>query len=29
VAYPRSSDFRHTVNGVREREPSGIDELPA
>ncbi len=29
VAYPRSSDFRHTVNGVREREPSSIDELPA
>lgn len=29
VAYPRSSDFRHTVNGVQEREPSSIDELPA
>ncbi|HEX2175177.1 MAG TPA: catalase family protein [Nocardioidaceae bacterium] len=29
VAYPRSSDFRHTVNGVREREPASIDELPA
>ena len=29
VAYPRSSGFRHTVNGVREREPSSIDELPA
>ncbi len=29
VAYARSSDFRHTVNGVREREPSSIDELPA
>jgi hypothetical protein len=29
VAYPRSSDFRHTVNGVPEREPSSIDELPA
>jgi len=29
VAYQRSSDFRHTVNGVREREPSSIDELPA
>src|SRR3954447_7863925 len=29
VAYPRSSGFRHTVNGVQEREPSSIDELPA
>ena len=29
VAYPRSSGFRHTVNGVRELEPSSIDELPA
>ncbi len=29
VAYPRSSDFRHTVNGVQEREPASIDELPA
>ena len=29
VAYPRSSDFRHTVNGVQKREPSSIDELPA
>jgi hypothetical protein len=29
VAYPRSSDFRHTVNGVQGREPSRIDELPA
>jgi hypothetical protein len=28
VAYPRSSGFRHTVNGVQEREPSSIDELP-
>ena len=28
-AYPRSSDFRHTVNGVREQEPSSIGELPA
>jgi hypothetical protein len=29
AAYPRSSHFRHTVNGVQEREPSSIDELPA
>jgi hypothetical protein len=29
VAYRRSSDFRHKVNGVQEREPSSIDELPA
>jgi len=29
VAYPRSSDTRHRVNGVPEREPSSIDELPA
>ncbi|MGR6967771.1 catalase family protein [Geodermatophilus sp. URMC 61] len=29
VAYPRSSAFRHAVNGVQEREPSSIDELPA
>jgi hypothetical protein len=29
VAYPRSSGFRHTVNGVQEREPSSLDELPA
>jgi hypothetical protein len=29
VAYARSSDFRHAVNGVQEREPSSIDELPA
>jgi hypothetical protein len=29
AAYPRSSHFRHTVNGVEEREPSSIDELPA
>jgi hypothetical protein len=29
AAYARSSDFRHTVNGVREREPSSIEELPA
>jgi hypothetical protein len=29
VAYARSSDFRHTVNGVQQREPSSIDELPA
>ncbi|WP_448639735.1 catalase family protein [Geodermatophilus sp. URMC 63] len=29
VLYARSSDFRHTVNGVREREPSSIGELPA
>jgi hypothetical protein len=28
-AYPRSSDFRHTVNGVEHHEPSSIDELPA
>ena len=28
-AYPRSSDFRHSVNGVREQEPSSIGELPA
>ncbi len=29
AAYPRSSDFRHTLNGVEPREPSSIDELPA
>ena len=29
VAYLRSSGFRHAVNGVPEREPSSIDELPA
>jgi hypothetical protein len=29
AAYQRSSEFRHTVNGVREQEPSSIDELPA
>jgi hypothetical protein len=28
-AYPRSSDFRHTLNGVEQHEPSNIDELPA
>jgi len=29
VAYPRSSNFRHNVNGIEHHEPSGIDELPA
>ena len=29
MAYAGSSDFRHTVNGVRKRGPSRIDELPA
>ncbi len=29
AAYERSSDFRHTMNGVQEREPSSTDELPA
>ena len=29
VAYARSSDARHTANGVRGREPSSIGELPA
>jgi hypothetical protein len=28
-AYPRSSDFRHTLNGIEQHEPSNIDELPA
>jgi hypothetical protein len=28
-AYPRSSDFRHTVNGIEHHEPSSLDELPA
>ncbi|PRY57192.1 catalase family protein [Glycomyces artemisiae] len=27
-AYPRSSEFRHTYNGIAEHEPSSIDELP-
>lgn len=29
AAYPRSSDFRHGVNGNEEREPSSIEEPPA
>ncbi len=29
MAYAGSSNFRHTVNGVQQREPSSIDELPA
>jgi hypothetical protein len=29
TAYPSSSDFRHTVNGVEHHQPSSIDELPA
>jgi hypothetical protein len=29
AAYPRSSDFRHRVNGIDQHEPSSIDELPA
>ena len=29
AAYPRSSDFRHGVNGVEQAEPSSIEELPA
>ncbi|SDM01108.1 hypothetical protein SAMN05660642_01323 [Geodermatophilus siccatus] len=29
AAYERSSDFRHTVNGVQQREPSSVEELPA
>jgi hypothetical protein len=29
TAYPRSSGFRHRVNGVEHHEPSSIDELPA
>lgn len=28
TAYRRSSDLRHTVNGVREHEPASVDELP-
>ncbi|MEJ3749609.1 hypothetical protein WEI85_40905 [Actinomycetes bacterium KLBMP 9797] len=28
-AYPRSSDFRHSVNGIEQHEPSSIDDLPA
>jgi len=28
-AYPHSSTFRHDYNGVPEREPSSIDEVPA
>ncbi|MFI6317150.1 hypothetical protein ACIBG8_06510 [Nonomuraea sp. NPDC050556] len=27
-AYPSSSAYRHTVNGVAEHEPATIDELP-
>jgi hypothetical protein len=29
AAYPRSSGFRHHVNGIEQHEPSSIDELPA
>ena len=29
AAYPMSSEFRHTVNGVAPHEPSSIEELPA
>jgi hypothetical protein len=29
AAYPMSSDFRHTVNGIAPHEPSSIEELPA
>jgi hypothetical protein len=29
TAYPRSSDFRHHVNGIDHHEPSSIEELPA
>lgn len=29
TAYPRSSGFRHHVNGIEHHEPSSIDELPA
>jgi hypothetical protein len=29
AAYPRSSGFRHHVNGIEQHEPSGIGELPA
>ncbi|MET9633195.1 catalase family protein [Lentzea sp. NPDC006480] len=28
-AYPRSSEFRHTFNGIGQQEPASIDELPA
>jgi hypothetical protein len=28
-AYPRSSEFRQTLNGIEHQEPSSIDELPA
>ncbi|MFC0432549.1 catalase family protein [Kutzneria buriramensis] len=28
-AYPRSSEFRHTFNGIEQHEPASIDELPA
>ena len=28
-AYPRSSEFRHAVNGIEHHEPSSLDELPA
>jgi hypothetical protein len=27
-AYPASSTFRHEYNGIEEREPTGLDELP-
>ena len=29
AAYPMSSEFRHTVNGIAPHEPSSIEELPA
>jgi hypothetical protein len=29
TAYPRSSGFRHHVNGIEHHEPATIDELPA
>ena len=29
AAYPQSSGFRHTLNGIEQHEPAGIDELPA
>ncbi|WP_202919463.1 catalase family protein [Saccharothrix deserti] len=29
AAYPKSSNFRHTFNGIGHDEPSSIDELPA
>jgi hypothetical protein len=29
AAYPRSSGFRHRLNGIEQHEPASIDELPA